>query len=646
MSWSIVLVLVALASRALLSRRGWLLVALSALGLQAALSVTLRPDINACRAVHTPERPVTGSAVAWGPHRSVPLDTRRLSIEGAADFQAPRRVVLTSAGALDEPALGIVQAELVAKPTATEMTLVVSGQKRPSAEDRVTRAVTIPVERGREQVLVEIRLKELLGGNWDSADAIRSVELTGGELVELTLHGDGWEFQGHGGTATVETDGIFRPSIWLRPGVTITLELPTAEGEVRFHPGGTAKPVLHREGTTLTLTATGTGVALLGDPRLVFPTEEPAPVVLLYMVDTLREDRSHTPTLEMLRADGLDFPQTWSTSAWTKPAIPSLMSGFEPSTHRVGATGVGDTLPESVHTVQDRFRDAGWRTGSFSGSPLGSSLSGLEQGFGTAYAPRHWGLDRGRHHPSAEQLHTALVDWLDQDPSEPAFAYVHAMDVHEYETRRPLVSTVGDYEDAVAAWDADLARLLDSIDRPLVIAVISDHGESFWDHRASRHGTGLWASQTHVPWVIHGAGMQGTVSKPVSLADVAPTLLELVGLPTLGADGKNALRRVGPVFSSLIHYTWKPDQPSSVAIARDGWRRIEREDGLRVGFEVATDRCEATPVATDALEAPLREWQLNSIEKAERFTSQHGPVGAGAVQTDDLMRLRALGYIE
>jgi arylsulfatase A-like enzyme len=322
------------------------------------------------------------------------------------------------------------------------------------------------------------------------------------------------------------------------------------------------------------------------------------------------------------------------------------MSGLEPSTHRVGATGVGDTLPATVHTVQDRFRDAGWRTGSFSGSPLGSSLSGLEQGFGSAYAPRHWGLDRGRHYPSAEQLHTQLVGWLDEQPNEPAFAYVHAMDVHEYDTRRGLVSTVGDYEDAVAAWDAELAKLMDSIDRPLLIAVVSDHGESFWDHRAARHGTGLWASQTHIPWVIHGSGLQGTVTAPVSLADVGPTLLGLAGLPTLNADGENALRRTDPVYSSLIRYTWKPDQPSSVAIASEGWRRIEREDGLRVGFEVATDRCEARPVETDALELPLREWQMSSVEKAEEFTAEHGPVGAGAVLSDDLMRLRALGYID
>ena len=633
------MVLVAFASRAFLNRKGWVALTLVALAAQATLSLTLRPDISACRPTARIAVPVQGTPVAWGPHQSVALAPDGWRFEGRADVPAPVRVALGQTGPLEQPAVGIVYAELEARPGAEELVLVFSPRSKPNAEDRVTRAVRIPVEKGVEQVRVQVDVAELLGGNWDGQAGIASVDLLGGHLQSLVLYGAGWNRQGPGGAGSLENDGVLSPGVWLREGVTARQPAPV-DGELRYV--GTGEARLEDGEVVL---ESDQPMAHIGDLRITEPYPN-APLVLLYMSDTLRADRSHTPTLERLRSEGLDFPNAWSTSSWTKPAIPTLMTGLAPSTHRVGATGVGDRLPVSVQTLADRFRENGWRTGSFSASPLGSTLSGLEQGFGTAYAPRHWGLDRGRHYPTAEQLHEALLEWLAKEPDQPTFAYVHAMDVHEYETRRGVVSLVSDYDDAVAEWDAALGRLLDALDRPVLTVVTSDHGESFWDHGVARHGTGLWASQTHIPLIIHGSGLTGSVDWPVSLVDVAPTLLSLVALPGLEADGVDALRRGGPVFSSLIRYTWKPDQPSAVSIIDGGLKRIEREDGLRQGFAIDDDPCEGRPIDSEALEALLREWQLGTVVRAEQFTDRHGSVNAGAVTTDDLERLKSLGYID
>ena len=506
----IVVTLLALCTRPLFARKGWLVLCLGTLTLQAALSLTLRPDTSACRPLAPMDYPILGSPHHWGSFEGVALDTLDVRIGSEVEFPPVDRTVVTREGPLDRPVRDVGHATLVARPDADELVLTLAPRARPSRKDRITRSIRIPVEQGLKQVQVELDLAEFLAGNLHDDAQIGSVELDGGEIIELELRGRNWRFQGPGGVDVIEHEGVLRPSIWLRAGATTSLSLPGSEGELRFTPGsiGEAVPVVRREGEVLHLSVEGEGIGLFGDPRLVWPQPDP-PLVLLYMVDTLRADRATTPNLTALAEEGLVFSQAWSTSAWTKPAIPTLMSGLEPSTHRVGAGGVGDRLPESVVTIQDRFRESGWRTGSFSASPLGSTLSGLEQGFGTVLPPRYWGATPGREHPTAAQLHEALLSWLAEESDQPAFAYVHAMDVHEYEERRTLFSTVGDYEDAVSEWDAELGRLLQAIDRPLLLAVLSDHGESFWDHGVARHGTGLWASQTHIPWIVWGSGEIG-----------------------------------------------------------------------------------------------------------------------------------------
>ena len=94
-----------------------------------------------------------------------------------------------------------------------------------------------------------------------------------------------------------------------------------------------------------------------------------------------------------------------------------------------------------------------------------------------------------------------------------------------------------------------------------------------------------------------------------------------------------------------MRFAWAPDQPTAVAIVDGGLHRIERADGLRVGYDIARDPCEATSVHTAELEGLLRQWRLASVKKAEQFAEAHGPVNA-AVRSDDLLRLRALGYVE
>ena len=100
------------------------------------------------------------------------------------------------------------------------------------------------------------------------------------------------------------------------------------------------------------------------------------------------------------------------------------------------------------------------------------------------------------------------------------------------------------YDGEIAYADAQIARVLDVaatrtrlLDRTLVV-VAGDHGEGLGDHGERTHGMLLYDSTLRVPLIVVGAGQRGRrrATKPVSLADIAPTMLRAAGVDGAGGD--------------------------------------------------------------------------------------------------------------
>jgi arylsulfatase A-like enzyme len=434
-------------------------------------------------------------------------------------------------------------------------------------------------------------------------------------------------------------------------------------------------PVAREDGTLV-----DGGVGLFGDPTLVPAAVRAAdsgatPDVLLYLIDTLRADHvgaygsrvpGVSPTLDRLIREGVAFRRAQSSSPWTKPAIATLMSGILPTTHGVGATRYTDRMPESVPLVQGRFRDAGWRTGSFSASPLGSTLSALERGFDVALPPRHWRAHaRLDLNPAADQLHERMLAWVDEQPDRPFFAYVHTLEVHEWKLARYRSGLPGGgtaYDAAIFDADRQLGALVGELERrgrDVMIVVVSDHGESWGDHGMPSHGFGLYQSQIHVPLVFWrgGALTRRLVTEPVSLSDIAPTLLDGFGLPPLDeSDGVpltpafagRTLER-GPVLSALLRFVWAPRAPRQYAVTLPGEVvSIRSEAGTEHSFDLVIDPQELRPLASPdaAASQALDALLAGQAERARAFRARHGEVVPGPVNPEDSERLRALGYLE
>jgi arylsulfatase A-like enzyme len=595
--------------------------------------------------------------------------------------------------------------------------VVPSPGEAPDREDLEQRRVRVSVgDAPRDAPFSAVfSVEEPLSGNWGDdrrpTDGLGSfgIRLPASDpparLVSVVATGPAHRFSEPAAVLTLERREILHPAWYVRGGssVRFDVEVPPEGGVLRWYDAAfgrvsravTAGDLESRADdrgerwrarrldlpgggrVSVVLSAEGDGVAAFGAPRLDPVGPEPAtPNVVLYLIDTLRADRvgafggtrpNLTPNLDRLASAGAAFTFTQSTSAWTKPAIPTLFTSVWPTTHGVGATSYTDRLPSTVPVIAERLRDAGWRTGSFSASPLGSTLSGLERGFDAAHPPVAWSSRLGPlGHPTAGQLHDAMLGWIDEAPDRPFFAYVHTLEVHGWR-RAPYRDPAADldaYDAAVADADRQLGALIGWFeergwaDRTLFV-VVSDHGESFGDHGVSDHGTSLYQSQVHVPLLFAAGGSLPSVSVPdvTSLADVAPTILDLVGVePLPNADGVSLAPYLrGPVAtpvragapSERQRFLWRPDAPKWYA-----WTRADGLKALRIGprhevFDVGSDPCESHSygVLPADLQGELATF-VGAIDTSTAAFDVAYPRGAAPVDGRDVELLRRLGYLD
>jgi arylsulfatase A-like enzyme len=306
------------------------------------------------------------------------------------------------------------------------------------------------------------------------------------------------------------------------------------------------------------------------------------PDVLLIVVDTLRADRlgpwggppGLTPFMDSLAASGVVFTNAYSTSSWTNPAIASLFTSRYPSQHHV--TRFDSKLAGDEITLAERLASGGWRRVGVLGNFRLTAALGFGQGFDAWFPP----LIGSKVH--AHRVAQNAVRFYDRQLAphawsrwtrHPLFLYLHFMDPHAiYDppeaVRRARVGpppagvdeavavaklmdfTRWDdlsppelayleklYDGEVAALDAELARLFRRLrqrgllDHTIVI-LTADHGEEFGEHGGLQHGTALYEESVRIPLLMTGPGLPAgrVVSEEVSLVDIAPTVLALLGL--------------------------------------------------------------------------------------------------------------------
>lgn len=297
------------------------------------------------------------------------------------------------------------------------------------------------------------------------------------------------------------------------------------------------------------------------------------PDVILLTVDTLRYDHvsilaptspALTTHIDMLAQDAVLYTNAYSPISVTGPAFTSILTGQSIESHGVSMNVFrgGNKLEKEEITITERFKQKEYQTGAFiSGFTLRPVL-GLAQGFDQYDAKlqdknRRWGN------------HTAklAVHWM-KTAEEKIFLWYHSYDPHgpwhrwgndcKQDQSEPLVMeriptyqrmencTESEYRKryakAVAFADQNIGKITKALkeqDRydDAMIVFTSDHGESFTERELwFDHGTTAHEEQLHVPLIIkypQNRSAQTIDSRLVSLMDIAPTIVEEVGLQEL-----------------------------------------------------------------------------------------------------------------
>ena len=452
----------------------------------------------------------------------------------------------------------------------------------------------------------------------------------------------------------------------------------------------------------LLLAAIAAGCAEAPDPR---------PNVILVSVDTLRADALgvygapiDTPTLDALAQRGALFERAYAPAALTAPSHATLLTGRDPLQH--GIIGNGTPLDPELELVSEVFRDAGYASAAFVSSFVLDERFGWGQGFDVfdgefseeeATLPKELGTpsqffldhDFGGFDRRADASVDAAIEWIEDAP-EPWFLFVHLFDPHDpyvpppgYEkrvrgadfdlegrtapdARKPgrMERLVRRYHAEVVFTDEQLGRLLSAADatssRRRITAITADHGEGLGQHDWLYHAKNLYDEALHVPLIVVDSAATSTghrIETPVLLADVAPTLLELAGLPALSESG--GLSLVGsvatgaepparPVFAHRRSYRGNPpgDRGEQFAVRDRDWKLIRREGPSEELFDLAEDPAELADrsrrlAGKDAARHEALGRLLDAYA-AERRVSGEGPELSDEVRA----ALEALGYTE
>ncbi|MGH7283829.1 MAG: sulfatase, partial [Polyangiaceae bacterium] len=293
------------------------------------------------------------------------------------------------------------------------------------------------------------------------------------------------------------------------------------------------------------------------------------------------------PTLDALALKSARFTHAHSNAPWTRPGTLAMMSGERSTELGIDTTSWIVPEPEAQHYYTTSppmlpllMRTQGVVTRAFVNNffMAGYAEVGVDMGFERLDDHRHRTLD-------TKEITESSVNWLKSHPDDRFFMFCNFNSPHEpWEPPKRFADRIPDSPAGPGEWvpreymaeaakdDEAIGTLLQTLDDlnlrdHTIVVVTSDHGETLSASHQGRlkldnltmrfhHAMGNYEETTRIPILISLPGVipdNVNVTDRVRIIDIAPTLLELEGMPP-------APKMSGKSLLPLIRGAHEPDE--------------------------------------------------------------------------------------
>ncbi len=419
------------------------------------------------------------------------------------------------------------------------------------------------------------------------------------------------------------------------------------------------------------------------DPVVVPPIH-----VVLITLDTTRADAlgvygqalPTTPHIDRMSGEGLRFEHAMTSAPNTLPSHATILTGKFPYAHGVRSNS-GYELPQANQTLAEVLSSHGFATAAEIAAPVIGRQTQLNQGFAVyrdtlsanvelkvvamvgkdgdpAAAP-----DRSNELQLEERMAADIsdrgIEFIRAHRSDKSFLWLHYYDPHIFHAPPPQFRDrfpTSPYLAEVSYVDSEIGRLLDTIrglalEASTLVVLTADHGEGRGQHGEMTHAFFVYDTTMRVPLVMWGTPIirRGSlVSSLVRTADIAPTIVDLLGLsPLEGIQGQSLLPLITGTSKDLELTGYGESAEvlafgsSMIRSVREGpWKYIHKlEPEL---YDVVADSREESNLASSRPDIVERL----RVRMAELINDgPTGPTGAEvSIDAEMRARLQSLGY--